>query len=98
MSASEQQRVDWFHRTEKRSFDRSTGADRTYSFTVAADATLAEILAQGYALHIPKGSARGGCFEVQTDLGVWSSPTGGRMNPRTATFRSWEQLESEDHP
>lgn len=63
---------------------------------VPADATLADILAAAYAAGMPKGSARAGCYEVQTDAGVWSSPTRSRLNPNTAVFKTWDQLEAEE--
>ena len=72
-------RADLFHHTEKRRFDREAFADRTFPITVPADASLADILGAAYALGMPKGSARGGCYEVQTDAGVWSSPARSRL-------------------
>lgn len=60
MSAAATARVDWFHRTEKRSFDREADADRTFSFDAPVGADLPAILALGYAQGIPKGSARAG--------------------------------------
>jgi hypothetical protein len=89
-------RADLFHHTEKRHFDREAAEDRTFSVVVPADATLADILTAAYAARMPKGSARAGCYEVQTDAGVWSSPTRSRLNPNTAIFRSWDDLEAEE--
>lgn len=89
-------RADLFHHTEKTNFSKDADADRTYSIAVPATASLADILAAAYAQGMPKGSARAGCYEVQTDAGVWSSPTRGRLNPRTAIFKTWDQLEAED--
>ncbi len=45
---------------------------------------------------MPKGSARAGCYEVQTDAGVWTSPTRSRLNPKTAVFKTWDDLEAEE--
>lgn len=95
MTSATTARVDWFARTEKTNFDRTSYADRTYSFDAPVDASLADILALGYAQRIPRGSQRAGCFEIQTSLGIWTSPR-GRMNPRTAVFKSWQQLEAEE--
>ncbi len=57
---SECARVDWFHRTEKRQFDRDAAADRAYSFDAPVDAEIEQLLALGYAFGIPKCSARAG--------------------------------------
>jgi hypothetical protein len=88
-------RVDWFHRTESTKFYNERPA-QAFQVVVAKGASLAEILAAGYAAGLPKGSARGGCFELQTDDGIWSSPTGGRMNPKTAIFKTWDELDAEE--
>lgn len=88
-------KVDWFHKTESRHFDPNQ-AGTPYQFEAPEEATLEEILDLGYELGIPKGSARAGCFEIQTDKGIWQSHNGGRMDPARATFKSWEQLEAED--
>ncbi len=74
------------HREEH--FSKDAFADATYSIVVPADASLADILATAYAQGMPKWSARAGCYEVQTDAGVWSSPKRGRLNPSTAVFKS----------
>lgn len=96
MSTTPTTRADLFHHTEKRNFDREAFADRTFSITVPADASLAAILAAAYAAGMPKGSARAGCYEVQTDAGVWTSPTRSRLNPSTAAFRTWAALDAEE--
>ena len=96
VNAAETTRAQFFHRTEKTHFSKLAPADAVYEFDAPADATLQQLLAIAYAARMPKGSARAGCFEVQTDAGVWSSPTGGRLNPRTATFKSWDELEAEE--
>jgi len=80
--------VDWFHRTEARRFYSERPA-RLFQVVVPARATLAEMLAIGYAAGLPKGSARGGCVELQAESGVWTSPS--RMTPRNATFEAWDE-------
>ena len=89
-------RVDCFHRTEKKYFDRNADADRTFIFYVPVDATIAQILEIGYSQRMPKGSARAGCYEVQTDKGIFTSHHGGRIVPEKAIFKTWEQLEAEE--
>lgn len=96
MKSTMTSRADLFHHTEKKHFSKEADADRTFTIEVPVNATLADILAAAYAAGMPKGSARAGCYEVHTDLGIWSSPTRSRLNPRTAVFRSWEQLDAED--
>jgi len=63
--------------------------------TVDSDATsLSGLLALA-----PKGSARSGVFEIQTDEGIWSRVDGrqfGRLNKLNATFKTWEQLENNE--
>lgn len=95
---AKQIRVDWFHRPERKHLDKNdTSITKEYTFYVPADAGLEQILEIGHRDHnMPKGSARGGCFELQTDLGIWSSPTDSRLNPRSAIFKTWEQLEAEE--
>lgn len=89
-------RVDWFHRPDGKSFSKATTPAKVFEVTVPAGTSLPTILATGYGQGIPKGSGRGGCFELQTDEGIWSSPTNSRLNPSTAIFKTWEQLEQEE--
>lgn len=41
-----------------------------------------------------KGSM--GVFEIQTDEGIWSTESGRPLKPRTAVFKTWEQLDQEE--
>ena len=71
------------------------------SVDLPADTTLAEAMIAGRAAGVPKGSHRSGCFQVQTDLGIYSSTHefGRRIDPNrpsTFTFSTWEQLEAEE--
>lgn len=96
--APEMMWIDWFHRTEKsKSFTKEAPADSAWRFQVPKGSTLEQILKHGYEVErLPKGSARGGCFEIQTDEGIWSSPTNSRLNPSTAIFKTWDELEAEE--
>ena len=64
-----------------------------YAFDVDGEDVMG-LLAQAYELGLPKGSSRCGCFEIQTDAGIWSSSTGGRLSKANASFSTWEQLEA----
>lgn len=96
-------KVHWFHRTEARvgKFHLPRPA-QVFELTVPAGAHLDVILLQGYREGFPMGSARGGCFELQTDEGIWSRPDGKRMRTtgkrtgQPAVFKTWEQLEAEE--
>lgn len=91
--------VTWFHRPERNGgrFDKATVPSKLMEFEVPAGSGLETILSTGYTRErLPRGSARGGCFEIQTDEGIWSSPTNSRLNPSTAVFKTWEQLEQEE--
>lgn len=72
--------------------------------TVSETATLVDILAAAKAAGMSTGSQRSGCFEVQTDLGIWSHHNPifrergyGRLDPNKAIFQTWEQLEKQDN-
>ncbi len=73
-----------------------------FQVVVPADASLANILRIGYGAGVPKGSARGGCIELQTDDGVWTSLTGGRSTPAPPASKlgrsSATHNETEDDP
>lgn len=67
---------------------------------VPATATLVDILEAAKAAGMSTGSQRSGCFEVQTDLGIFSHHNPvfrergyGRLDPHKAVFQTWEQLE-----
>lgn len=68
---------------------------------VTTDATLADILTAARAAGLPRGSSRSGCFEVQTDAGIFTHHNPamaergyGRLDPARAIFNTWEQLEN----
>lgn len=86
--------VDWFHRPENKHFSKDRV--KVFGFEAPAGSTLEQLLAAGYAVGVPRGSHRGGVFEIQTDEGIWSSPTDSRLDPKTAVFKTWEQLEKEE--
>lgn len=95
-------KVHWFHRTEARAkrFYVPRPA-QVFELTMPAGASLDDILVEGYQKGFPMGSARGGCFELQTDEGIWARPDGKRMrvtgrNGQPAIFKTWEQLEAEE--
>lgn len=87
-------RVDWFHRPENKHFSKDRV--KVFGFEAPAGSILEQLLAAGYDAGIPKGSHRGGVFEIQTDEGIWSSPSNSRLLPGAAVFKTWEQLEQEE--
>jgi hypothetical protein len=88
--------VQWFHRPDNgKRFSKEDTPD-VYEFEVPAGSDLPTILSTGYGQGLPKGSGRAGCVELQTDEGIWSSPTNSRLNPATAIFKTWEELEQEE--
>jgi len=60
-------------------------------------ATLVDILTAAAAAGMSQGSQRSGCFEVQTDLGIWSHHNPefrergyGKLDPAKAVFEPWQ--------
>ena len=79
---------DFFHKTES-----SRGAHRTvvYSFDFPTEDPQ-EALALARAAGLPKGSNRCGCFEIQSDLGIWSHKEDKPLRwdrPNDMTFTPW---------
>ncbi len=90
--------ITFFHRTESNRVDPRTQPAMPYDFDLPAELPAVELLAAAYALGLPRGSSRCGCFEIQTDSGIWTSTTGGRINQRNSQFHTWDQIEkSEQH-
>jgi hypothetical protein len=82
-------RYDFFHKTES-----NTGRHRVkcFTFNIATDDP-ATALNEARLLGLPKGSARCGCFEIQSDLGIWSHNQDKPLRfdrPTEFTFTSWE--------
>lgn len=79
-----------------RRYSRAYGTGRVVVFDVevAPGAPCADILAAARALGMGAGASSSGPFEVQTDEGIWSPSRGRRLNPRTAVFRTWAELEA----
>lgn len=70
-----------------------------YRIRVRRDAGLDDILEAAKRCGIPVGNFNCGVFEVQTDVGIWSNPTGKNLRfakPANRVFKSWEQLEAEE--
>tara|TARA_R100001086_G_scaffold92068_1_gene45621 strand:- start:413 stop:781 length:369 start_codon:yes stop_codon:yes gene_type:complete len=92
---------DFFFRPEGRKFSK----DNVVSVTMVAVAglTLQEALVAALDARIlPKGSHRSGCFQVQTDRGIFQSAKDSRIDlstPRKAAnvfFASWEAMEANE--
>lgn len=87
----------FFHRPESNRVDPRTLPCRPFDLDVDCDPSrsILDILNDAWALGLPKGSARCGCIEIQTDAGIWSSTTGSRLNSRNAVFHTWDELDSD---
>lgn len=53
---------------------------------------------------MPVGTGRSGCFEIQTDDGIYQHRSSkvrergyGKLRPGTVIFRTWEQIEIEEN-
>ena len=88
----------FFHRPKSNKVDPRTLPCRPFDLDVDCDPDrgIEDILKEAWSLGLPKGSARCGCVEIQTDDGIWSSSTNTRLNKRNATFTTWEELEKQD--
>jgi len=93
-------RYDFFYRREGKNFSKSNPA---ICLTLDIDTDdLAEAIKVALESGMSKGSARSGCFEVQTDEGIWSQVDGNRIDLSTprrrekVVFKTWDQLESEE--
>lgn len=95
-------RWDFFYRPESHRVHPSELTPYCYQFELPADTTLADALKYAHANGMPRGSARGGCFEVQNDLGIHWHRDYQRIDlstPKRAAnviFKTWEQLEQEE--
>ena len=73
---------------------------KIYTTNVPVDATLEDIKKKWREAGLPKGSARGGPFEVQTDKGTWNHRSGKWRNiflakPDNVVFRTDEEIEED---
>jgi hypothetical protein len=99
-------KCQFFYRSEsnRRSWEEQSQRPAFYvtlelSANLGFDALLQAALASG----MPRGSSRSGCFEVQTDNGIWCHQDPavrargyGRLSQATAIFKTWEELEREE--
>jgi hypothetical protein len=59
-------------------------------------------LETAYSMGLPKGSHRSGCFQVQSEFGIWSQKNEKRIDLSTdkkaalVSFKTWEQMEQEE--
>lgn len=102
-------RIDIFHRPESKKFSREAPLNE-YFFPYACSEEeleeygpvelLALILEEAYSQGIPRGSFRGGAVEVQSDIGIWTSSDGNRLDPwkreGKIVFKTWAQMEAEE--
>ena len=73
---------------------------KLYTTNVPVDATLEDIKKKWREAGLPKGSARGGPFQVQTDKGTWDHRSGKWRNiflakPDNVVFRTDEEIEED---
>lgn len=98
-AAGQQGRWDFFFRRETNHRPWAEQVKRPASVVTVVlphATTIEDAILAARAAGMPKGSSRSGCFEIQNDMGIWSSKTGGRINPKTASFKTWEQIEEEE--
>lgn len=95
-------RYDFFFRAESNRHDPKATPARSMTLDLPAGTTLADALVAARENGMPRGSHRTGCFEVQTDAGIYSQVDGNRIDlstPKRAaktSFKTWKQLDSED--
>lgn len=96
-------RFDFFSRGERRSREALLAQEaRCISLDLPAGTKLQQALEAAWAAGMPRGSHRGGCFEVQCGEGLWQHVEGNRIDLSTPAraqkvrFRTWEQLEAEE--
>jgi hypothetical protein len=85
---------DFFHKTES---NTGTHKVKTYRFDLDTD-DVEEALEMARELGLPKGSARCGCFEIQSDLGIWSHVNDKPLRwdrPDDITFTPWDDEHEE---
>lgn len=82
-------RYDFFHKTES-----NCGRHQVKIFTmILPTRSAAEALQLAYANGLPKGSFRCGCFEIQSDEGIYSHKEDKRLDfnrPDKFTFTPWD--------
>lgn len=87
----------FFHRKENKNFDPNDVW--VVELDLPETVTLAEALDAAHAAGMSKGSQRSGCFEIQTDRGIWSQVNGKKIDPtrpELTPFKTWEELETLD--
>lgn len=91
-------RWDFFYRHESNRVHPKSRPAECLILDLPADTPLAEALQRAHAAGMPKGTHRSGCFEVQTDAGIYQQTDGNRIDlttPRRAaktTYRTWEEM------
>ena len=88
---------NFFMRREGKNFDTEDIHDMTLS--LPSTSTISEALTAAWVAGMSRGSQRSGCFQVQSDLGVWE-----HINEKAirlsrldmVTFRTWQQIELDD--
>lgn len=93
---------DFYYRRESNRHHPKDVPAVCLTLDLADETTLPEALCAALAAGMSKGTHRSGCFEVQTDRGIWSQRDGNRIDLSTTrkvaltTFKTWEQLEAEE--
>lgn len=93
-------RYDFFYRRQNNDTAKMFSADnvRCLTLTLTDDLSIADAITAALAGGMSKGSFQSGCFEVQTDSGIWARIDGKSIThaPHKAIFRTWEQIEHEE--
>jgi hypothetical protein len=88
-------RADFFWKTQNRIPGR--GRECEFTCVVPVDATVAEMLTIAGRLAPVRLDARHGphgVYQVQTDLGIFTAPTGVDVRSPRTTFSTWDELEA----
>ncbi len=93
-------RWTFFHRRESNSKNMRAQPCVPYEWELGSGLTLADALLFAYEEGLPRGSARGGCVEIQNDLGIYTTKSGRKFDlekrPEDVMFKTWQQLMEED--
>lgn len=93
-------RWTFFHRRESNSKDVKAQPCIPYELELKADLTLEGALEAAHEEGMPQGSARGGCVEIQNDLGIYTTRSGRKFDPvrrpDDVVFKTWQQLAEEE--
>jgi hypothetical protein len=93
---------DFFFRRENNSRSVEAVAASCISLDLPLNTPLHDALALAHDAGLSLGSFRTGCFEIQTDAGIFAQVNGKRIELGTkgraakTTFKTWEQIEADE--